>query len=63
MVFENRCHVIEDPEIAMLFEQEASRGGGCRLDADEGMRVHDLLTDKEVECLGILRLYLDMQQD
>jgi len=55
MVCEGKCHTIEDPEIAELFESEAARGGGCEFSGGPGIEIRDLYTPEEAECLKFLR--------
>lgn len=55
MVQESKCHVIEDPEIAELFESEAARGGGCEFSGGPGIEIRDLFTVQEAECLNFLK--------
>ena len=37
MTHEMRCHTINDPEVARSFEEDASRGGGCKYKWDYGL--------------------------
>lgn len=53
MVLEWRCHCIEDPEIAELFELEAARGRGCRIDVkfrSDDSDLHDFQEEDQLNC-------------
>ena len=63
MVLERKCHCIEDPEIAELFELEASRGCGCGFRADFSTPKRDLFKDQEAECSNFSKSQGPTSQD
>ena len=62
MVCENKCHVIMDKDIAEMFEEDASRGGGCTFDGG-GLSIRHMLPKEAEECLDILRLCVELGLD
>ena len=54
MVYEEKCHAIQDRDIAEMFEMEAGRGDGCVLEESMDVHFQELYTDEEAHCLKLL---------
>jgi len=62
----NPFHVIEDEEVAGLFEAEIARGGGCDYSIPPDLSVHSILTADEEAALRCIRywyVHLDSLRD
>ena len=62
----NPFHVIDDEEVAGLFEAEIARGGGCVFSIPPNLTVQSIFTDEEeaaLLCFRRLYAYLDSLPD
>lgn len=53
----NPFHVIEDVEVAGLFEAEMARGDGCDLSIPTDLTVKSIYTPEEEEAIACIMLY------
>jgi len=54
----NPFHMIEDEEIAEIFEEDISRGSGCRTDIPYGFHIDRVFTREEEEALACIRRWV-----
>ena len=51
----NPFHIIEDNEIAEIFEEDMNRGSGCKVDIPYGFHIDKIYTKEEEEALECIR--------